>query len=70
MKPLLDFVLASFAALFPVVDPIGSVPIFLVLTAGTPKCLRDRYALRITKDFLRQPPKTWQRRWWRFSALG
>lgn len=47
MQSLLDFALASFAALFPVVDPIGAVPIFLVLTAGVPKRTRDRYAKRI-----------------------
>ena len=42
-----DFVLGSLAALFPVIDPIGSVPIFLVLTAGVPPRLRRRYAKRI-----------------------
>ncbi|NJM98517.1 MAG: MarC family protein [Phormidesmis sp. RL_2_1] len=42
-----DFVLGSLAALFPVIDPIGSVPIFLVLTAGVPQSLRRSYAKRI-----------------------
>ena len=36
MQAFIDFTVASIAALFPVVDPIGSVPIFLVLTAGLP----------------------------------
>jgi len=40
----------SFAALFPVVDPIGSVPIFLVLTTGIPASLRNRYALHIARN--------------------
>ncbi|MEO0458512.1 MAG: MarC family protein [Cyanobacteria bacterium P01_A01_bin.114] len=46
-QDFIDFVLGSLAALFPVVDPIGSVPIFLVLTAGVPQSLRYRYAQRI-----------------------
>ncbi|TVQ06642.1 MAG: MarC family protein [Leptolyngbya sp. DLM2.Bin27] len=40
----------SLAALFPVVDPIGSVPIFLVLTTGIPASLRNRYALNIARN--------------------
>ncbi|PZO44370.1 MAG: antibiotic resistance protein MarC [Leptolyngbya sp.] len=40
----------SFAALFPVVDPIGSVPIFLVITTGIPASLRNRYALHIARN--------------------
>jgi multiple antibiotic resistance protein len=47
---VLDFTVASIAALFPVVDPIGSVPIFLMLTAGVPATLRHRYALRIGRN--------------------
>ncbi|MEM9948794.1 MAG: NAAT family transporter, partial [Cyanobacteria bacterium P01_D01_bin.36] len=42
-----DFVLGSLAALFPVIDPIGGVPIFLVLTAGIPASLRRTYARKI-----------------------
>ncbi|MEM6599230.1 MAG: MarC family protein [Cyanobacteria bacterium P01_C01_bin.69] len=42
-----DFVLGSLAALFPVIDPIGGVPIFLVLTAGIPASLRRAYARKI-----------------------
>ncbi|MBW4483382.1 MAG: MarC family protein [Tildeniella torsiva UHER 1998/13D] len=40
----------SFAALFPVVDPIGAVPIFLVLTTGVPASMRNRYALNIARN--------------------
>ncbi|MEL7354241.1 MAG: MarC family protein [Cyanobacteria bacterium J06560_5] len=47
IREFLDFVLGSLAALFPVIDPVGSVPIFLVLTAGAPQSLRHRYAQRI-----------------------
>jgi multiple antibiotic resistance protein len=38
------------AALFPVVDPIGAVPIFLVLTAGAPNAVRHRYAFTIARN--------------------
>ena len=47
-----DFVLGSLAALFPVIDPIGSVPIFLVLTAGVPQSLRRSYAKRIALNVI------------------
>ncbi|MGC1307775.1 MAG: MarC family protein [Phormidesmis sp.] len=47
IKDFTDFILGSLAALFPVIDPIGSVPIFLVLTAGVPQSLRRSYAKRI-----------------------
>lgn len=47
MQPFLDFILGTIAALFPVVDPVGSVPLFLVLTAGAPPMVRRRYASRI-----------------------
>jgi multiple antibiotic resistance protein len=50
MQAFIDFTVASIAALFPVVDPIGSVPIFLVLTAGLPAATRNRYALRIGRN--------------------
>jgi multiple antibiotic resistance protein len=50
VQAFLDFTMASIAALFPVVDPIGSVPIFLMLTAGVPATLRHRYALRIGRN--------------------
>ncbi|MGJ3247275.1 MAG: MarC family protein [Elainellaceae cyanobacterium] len=44
MQQFLEFMLGSIAALFPVVDPIGGVPIFLVLTPGASKQLRWRFA--------------------------
>lgn len=50
MRVFFDFMVGSFAALFPVVDPIGSVPIFLVLTTGIPTSLRNRYALHIARN--------------------
>ncbi|MGB7250434.1 MAG: MarC family protein [Phormidesmis sp.] len=52
IKEFTDFILGSLAALFPVIDPIGSVPIFLVLTAGIPKALRDSYAKRIARNII------------------
>ncbi|MGF1517261.1 MAG: MarC family protein [Nodosilinea sp.] len=50
MRVFFDFMVGSFAALFPVVDPIGSVPMFLVFTAGVPEALRRRYAWRIARN--------------------
>lgn len=50
VQPFLDGVLGGIAALFPVVDPIGSVPIFLGFTAGVPKALRRRYAFTIARN--------------------
>lgn len=50
MRVFFDFMVGSFAALFPVVDPIGGVPIFLVLTTGIPASLRNRYALHIARN--------------------
>ena len=50
IKDFADFILGSLAALFPVIDPIGSVPIFLVLTAGVPEMLRRSYARRIARN--------------------
>lgn len=50
MRTFLDFMVGSIAALFPVVDPIGGVPIFLVLTTGVPASLRNRYALNIARN--------------------
>ncbi len=47
-----DFVLGSIAALFPVIDPIGGVPIFLVLTAGIPDSLRHSYAQQIALNVI------------------
>ncbi len=50
MRTFLEFVVGTLAALFPVVDPIGAVPIFLVLTTGVPASLRHRYALSIARN--------------------
>jgi multiple antibiotic resistance protein len=50
VRIFLDFMVGGIAALFPVVDPIGSVPIFLVLTTGIPASLRNRYALNIARN--------------------
>lgn len=47
MEQFVDFLVRSIASLFPVVDPIGSVPIFIVLTAKASPDLRQQYALRI-----------------------
>lgn len=47
MEQFFEFALGSIAALFPVVDPIGGVPIFLVLTSGASKDLRRQFAGRI-----------------------
>ncbi len=52
IKDFTDFILGSLAALFPVIDPIGSVPIFLVLTAGVPPSLRRSYAKRIALNVI------------------
>lgn len=52
IKEFADFILGSIAALFPVIDPIGSVPIFLVLTAGVPESLRRIYARRIALNVI------------------
>lgn len=52
IKDFVDFILGSIAALFPVMDPIGSVPVFLVLTAGVPQSLRYSYARRIALNVI------------------
>ncbi|WP_319421439.1 MarC family protein [Pleurocapsa sp. FMAR1] len=44
MEQFCGFLVQSLAALIPVVDPIGLVPIFLSLTVGTPFKLRKKYA--------------------------
>jgi multiple antibiotic resistance protein len=43
---MLDAVLNAFATLFVVIDPIGLLPLFLVLTAGYDAASRRRIALR------------------------
>ncbi|EDX86578.1 conserved hypothetical protein TIGR00427 [Synechococcus sp. PCC 7335] len=52
IRDFADFILGSIAALFPVMDPIGSVPVFLVLTAGVPQSLRHSYARRIALNVI------------------
>ena len=52
MRVCVDFRVGTIAALFPVVDPIGAVPIFLVLTSGVPASLRNRYALNIARNVM------------------
>jgi multiple antibiotic resistance protein len=46
MQQFLEFLLGSFAALFPIVDPVGTVPVFLVLTVGASKQRRRQLALK------------------------
>lgn len=47
MQQFVEFLIGSFAALFPVVDPAGGVPIFLVLTAGESQDSRHQLAGKI-----------------------
>ncbi|NES96660.1 MAG: MarC family protein [Desertifilum sp. SIO1I2] len=47
MQPFFEFFLGSFAALFPVVDPLGGVPVFLVLTSATSSGFRNQLAWKI-----------------------
>jgi len=44
MEQLCEFLIQSLAALIPVVDPIGLVPIFLTLSIGTPLKIRRIFA--------------------------
>lgn len=44
-----EFILGSFVALFPIVDPIGNVPTFLVLTAENSLKERHRFASKIAQ---------------------
>ena len=46
MEQFSNFLVESLAALIPVVDPIGLVPIFLSLSIGTPLKLRKKFARR------------------------
>lgn len=48
MQEFIEFLLGSFAALFPVVDPAGAVPLFLMLTAGESSDFRDQLAGKIS----------------------
>ena len=42
------FFIASFVALFPMLDPFGNMPIFAGLTEGIPNSLSRRVAVRAT----------------------
>ncbi len=46
MEQFSSFLVESLAALIPVVDPIGLVPIFLSLSVGTPLKLRKKFVRR------------------------
>jgi multiple antibiotic resistance protein len=43
----LEVLIGGFAALFPVTDPIGAIPLFLVLTSGASQQLRNHLARKI-----------------------
>lgn len=47
IEPFAKFILGSFVALVPVVDPLGSVPLFLTLTIEASDQLRRQWAKRI-----------------------
>jgi multiple antibiotic resistance protein len=47
MSEVINAFLLAFAALFPIVNPIGGAPIFLALTHRLPPVVRRRLALRI-----------------------
>jgi multiple antibiotic resistance protein len=44
MREFLQFIIGSFASLFPVADPLGAVPLFIVLSASAPPELRHKFA--------------------------
>ncbi|MEM6425895.1 MAG: MarC family NAAT transporter [Cyanobacteria bacterium P01_H01_bin.119] len=46
MEKFIEFIFGSLLALFPIVDPIGSVPIFLTLTASASDRVRHQFARR------------------------
>ncbi len=43
----LEFAIATFAAVFAVVNPIGNIPLFVAVTEGYPKDLRRRIIVKI-----------------------
>ncbi len=51
-EDLLTFVLGSFASLFPIVDPLGAVPIFLILAAGYSPELQQKCAIKTAFSFV------------------
>jgi multiple antibiotic resistance protein len=46
--PFFSYILATFAALFPIANPIGAVPIFFSMTVSDSKAYRDRQARQTT----------------------
>ncbi|MEO1122611.1 MAG: MarC family NAAT transporter [Cyanobacteria bacterium J06635_15] len=52
MEKFIEFIFGSLLALFPIVDPIGSVPIFLMLTATASERVRRQFAWRTTLNVL------------------
>ena len=52
MDDFLTFALGSFAALFPIVDPLGAVPIFLILAAGYSPELQQKCAIKASLSFI------------------
>ena len=47
MLDFFQFTMGSFASLFPVADPLGAVPLFIVLSANAPPELRNQFASKI-----------------------
>jgi multiple antibiotic resistance protein len=47
MLDFFQFTMGSFASLFPVADPLGAVPLFIVLSANAPPELRKEFASKI-----------------------
>jgi multiple antibiotic resistance protein len=52
MLKFIESTISSFAALFPVTDPLGAIPIFLVLAAKASQDLRQNFALKTALYFL------------------
>ncbi|PSP17363.1 MAG: antibiotic resistance protein MarC [Cyanobacteria bacterium QS_8_64_29] len=46
-QPFWQFLLGSLVALFPIVDPIGSIPFFLALTLEVPRPERDHLSRKV-----------------------
>jgi len=47
MLDFFQFTIGSFASLFPVADPLGAVPLFIVLSANAPPELRKEFTSKI-----------------------
>ena len=48
LRQIIEGVLLVFAALFPIVNPLGGAPIFLAMTSGFPQAERASLAWRVT----------------------